>query len=150
MVIKFATAVKDVGSYGAFLNTAKLTTSSEFDRENIEQGVKTSDKTIENTAFANIYSHMTTSYKEIEYDPDLYDADYEQPKKDTGISKKDDDGNLKNYVQGHQGEVVKYTLNVKNESLVNMKNLAIIDRLPYVGDIGVIADYPRDSSFDVK
>ena len=32
MVIKFATAVKDVGSYGAFLNTAKLTTSSEFDR----------------------------------------------------------------------------------------------------------------------
>ena len=150
MVIKFATAVKDVGSYGAFLNTAKLTTSSEFDRENIEQGVKTSDKTIENTAFANIYSHMTTSYKEIEYDPSLYNADYKQPKKDTGISKKDDDGNLKNYVQGHQGEVVKYTLNVKNESLVNMKDLAIIDRLPYVGDIGVIADYPRDSSFDVK
>ena len=150
MVIKFATAVKDVGSYGAFLNTAKLTTSSKFDRENIEQGVKTSDKTIENTAFANIYSHMTTSYKEIEYDPSLYNADYKQPEKDTGISKKDNNGNLKNYVQGHQGEVVKYTLNVKNESLVNMKDLAIIDRLPYVGDIGVIADYPRDSSFDVK
>ena len=150
MVIKFATAVKDVGSYGAFLNTAKLTTSSKFDKENIEQGVKTSNKTIENTAFANIYSHMTTSYKEIEYDPSLYNADYKQPEKDTGISKKDNDGNLKNYVQGHQGEVVKYTLNVKNESLVNMKNLAIIDRLPYVGDIGVIADYPRDSSFDVK
>ena len=150
MVIKFATAVKDVGSYGAFLNTAKLTTSSKFDKENIEQGVKTSNKTIENTAFANIYSHMTTSYKEIEYDPSLYNADYKQPEKDTGISKKDNDGNLKNYVQGHQGEIVKYTLNVKNESLVNMKNLAIIDRLPYVGDIGVIADYPRDSSFDVK
>ena len=31
---------------------------------------------------------MTTSYKEIEYNPDLYDADYEQPKFDTGISKK--------------------------------------------------------------
>ena len=150
MVIKFATVVKDVGSYGAFLNTAKLTTSSKFDKENIEQGVKTSDKTIENTAFANIYSHMTTSYKEIEYDPSLYNADYKQPEKDTGISKKDNNGNLKNYVQGHQGEVVKYTLNVKNESIVNMKDLAIIDRLPYVGDIGVIADYPRDSSFDVK
>ena len=150
MVIKFATKVRSAGSYGAFLNTAKLTTVTNIEKDNVKEGVKTSDKTIENTAFANIYSHMTSSYKEIEYDPSLYNADYKQPKKDTGISKKDDDGNLKNYVQGHQGEVVKYTLNVKNESLVNMKDLAIIDRLPYVGDIGVIADYPRDSSFDVK
>ena len=77
---------------------------------------------------------MTTSYKEIEYNPDLYEASYEQPLLDTGISKKDENGVLDNYVEGHQGELVKYTLNVKNESKVNIKDLAIIDRLPYVGD----------------
>ena len=57
---------------------------------------------------------------------------------------------MDNYVQGHQGEVVKYTLNVTNESKVNIKDLVLIDRLPYVGDIGVIATYPRDSAFEVK
>ena len=150
MVIKFSTKVKSAGSYGAFLNTARLTTSSEFTKENIGNGVKISDKTIESTAFANVYSYMTTSYKEIEYNPDLYEASYEQPLLDTGISKKDENGVLDNYVEGHQGEVVKYTLNVKNESKVNIKNLVFIDRLPYVGDIGVIAQYPRDSAFEVK
>ena len=150
MVIKFSTKVKSAGSYGAFLNTARLTTSSEFTKENIGNGVKISDKTIESTAFANVYSYMTTSYKEIEYNPDLYEASYEQPLLDTGISKKDENGVLDNYVEGHQGELVKYTLNVKNESKVNIKDLAIIDRLPYVGDIGVIAKYPRDSAFEVK
>ena len=150
MVIKFSTKVKSAGSYGAFLNTARLTTTSEFTKENIGNGVQISDKTIENTDFANVYSYMTTSYKEIEYNPDLYDASYEQPLLDTGISKKDENGILDNYVEGHQGELVKYTLNVKNESKVNIKDLAIIDRLPYVGDIGVIAKYPRDSAFEVK
>lgn len=150
MVIKFSSKVKEAGSYGAFLNTAQLTTNTEFNKENVESGVVVSDNKIEDTAFADIYSHMTTSYKEIEYNPDIYDADYEQPKFDTGISKKDANGLLDNYVQGHQGEVVKYTLNVTNESKVNIKDLVLIDRLPYVGDIGVIATYPRDSAFEVK
>ena len=148
--IKFSSKVKEAGSYGAFLNTVQLKPSQDFNKENIKEGVITSENTIENTAFADIYSHMTTSYKEIEYNPDLYDADYEQPKFDTGISKKDKNGILDNYVQGHQGEVVKYTLNVTNESKVNIKDLVLIDRLPYVGDIGVIATYPRDSAFEVK
>ena len=150
MEIIFATRVKNAGTYGAFLNTAQLISNTEVSKENVSDGVVLDESTLQNTAFANIYSHMTTSYKEIEYNPDLYDADYEQPSYDTGISSKDSEGVLDNYVQGHQGEVVKYTLNITNESKVNIKDLVIIDRMPYVGDIGVIAKYERDSAFEVK
>ena len=150
MEIKFSTRVKYAGTYGAFLNTTQLITNSDFEKENIENGVIVSDNTIEDTSYANIYSYMTTSYKEIEYDPELYNANYKQPDFDTGISIKDNNGVLDNYVQGHQGEPVKYTLNITNESKVNIKDLVVIDRLPYVGDIGVIAKYTRDSAFEVK
>lgn len=46
---------------------------------------------------------------------------------------------------------VTYTLNVKNESTEEtIKNLTIIDRLPFVGDIGVLTDGKRHSECDVE
>lgn len=50
-----------------------------------------------------------------------------------------------------QGEDVTYTLNVKNEATATtIANMVVIDRLPYVGDIGVIAGYGRGSAFEVS
>ena len=44
-----------------------------------------------------------------------------------------------------RGEDVTYTLNVKNEATTTtIANMVVIDRLPYVGDIGVIAGYGRE------
>lgn len=46
---------------------------------------------------------------------------------------------------------VTYTLNVKNESTAEtIKNLTIIDRLPFVGDTGVLTDGKRHSECDVE
>ena len=46
---------------------------------------------------------------------------------------------------------VTYTLNVKNESTAEtIKNLTIIDRLPFVGDTGVLTDGKRHSKCDVE
>ncbi|MBO5179546.1 MAG: Cna B-type domain-containing protein, partial [Clostridia bacterium] len=148
--IIFPSRVENAGEIGAFLNTAKLVTTQVFTRDDVTTGDFVDEKTIESSDFANIYAFMTSSHKEIEYNPTLAgDVDYKQPDYDVGVSEKVD-GVLKNTIEGQPNEKVKYTLNVKNESQVRIKDLVIIDRMPYEGDIGVIADYSRNSAFEVK
>ena len=49
-----------------------------------------------------------------------------------------------------QGEDVTYELHIKNNSPVALENMTIIDRLPYVGDLGLVSGYERFSAFGVK
>jgi len=48
-----------------------------------------------------------------------------------------------------QTEDVQYQLIVKNTSVQNLENFVIIDRLPFVGDKGLVSDYERNSAFEV-
>ena len=43
-----------------------------------------------------------------------------------------------------------YELHIKNNSPVDLENMTIIDRLPYVGDLGLVSGYERFSAFGVK
>ena len=147
--IVIPTKVVGAGVSGTFLNTAQVITQQDFAKKDVSNGTYIDENTIEDTDFANISLYVTSSYKEIEYDPALApDADYEQPAQDSAVGKKVNEV-LDNTVQGHQGEKVKYTLNIKNESPARLSDLIVIDRFPYVGDIGVIADYERKSSFEI-
>ena len=50
-----------------------------------------------------------------------------------------------------EGETVTYTLTIKNDSAVDdIKNLTLIDRLPYRGDTGVLTSDARGSECDVE
>lgn len=59
-------------------------------------------------------------------------------------------GTENNVAEGKAGEKVKYTLKVTNDDNTEIKNVSIINRIPYVGDSGVIVSGQRGSEFDVK
>lgn len=59
-------------------------------------------------------------------------------------------GTENNVAAGKAGEKVKYTLKVSNDDNTEIKNVSIINRIPYVGDSGVIVSGQRGSEFDVK
>ncbi|MDO5396936.1 MAG: hypothetical protein Q4G33_03315 [bacterium] len=60
-------------------------------------------------------------------------------------------GTENNVAEGEAGKEVTYTLTVKNDDGTgqSIKNVSIINRLPYVGDSGVIVSGQRGSEFDV-
>lgn len=58
-------------------------------------------------------------------------------------------GTENNTASAEAGETVRYTMTVKNESQYALENFAIINRLPYVGDHGVIVSGERGSEYDV-
>lgn len=62
-------------------------------------------------------------------------------------------GTDQNVVEAAEKEKVRYTLRINNDESASggpIKNISIINRLPYVGDGGVIVSGQRGSEFDVK
>ena len=144
LVIEFAT-VADVEKEGVITNTGYATIQQGFTVEDTVAGEK-QDDTIHSYANYNIVGLTTESWKTITYTNQGHTGDpHTDPITDTGESRNP----THNYVQGMQGEKVTYTLHVKNNSPLDLENMTIIDRLPYVGDLGLVSGYARNSAFGV-
>ncbi len=146
LVIEFATvSTKDVG--GVITNSGYAELEQPFLAENVVSGTAENNK-ISDYANYHIYGITTNSYKEIKYTSQNHTVDvngHKDPDTDTGISTNP----LDNYVQGVQGEEVEYTLRVQNTSSIPLEKFVIIDRLPYVNDVGLVSGYERNSAFSV-
>ena len=145
--IKYATSIKspDDSKDGIYTNHAKLTVHG-YTEPGTVPGKDDFDKEYEDSASYTLSSVATSSVKTIAYN--RHANHKKDPKDDTGSG---DRPMPENYVEGMQGEDVTYTLNVKNEATATtIANMVVIDRLPYVGDIGVIAGYGRGSAFEVS
>ena len=87
------------------------------------------------------------SYKTITYENKGHTGDpHNDPETKTAYGNQP----TNNYVQGMQGENVKYALRVTNRSAVSINGFTIIDRLPFVGDKGLVSGYDRNSAFAVS
>ena len=147
IVVQFATTVKDgQEKEGVITNTGYATIDQPFTAEDTVAGEKR-DTQIWNYANYNIVGLTTESWKTITYTNNGHDGTpHTDPATDTGYSRQP----THNYVQGMQGEDVTYELHIKNNSPVALENMTIIDRLPYVGDLGLVSGYERFSAFGVK
>ena len=147
IVVQFATTVKDgQEKEGVITNTGYAEVKQPFTAENTVAGEKR-DTQIWNYANYNIVGLTTESWKTITYTNNGHNGDpHTDPATDTGYSREP----THNYVQGMQGEDVTYELHIKNNSPVDLENMTIIDRLPYVGDLGLVSGYARNSAFGVK
>ena len=147
IVVQFATTVKDgQEKEGVITNTGYATIDQPFTAEDTVAGEKR-DTQIWNYANYNIVGLTTESWKTITYTNNGHTGDpHTDPATDTGYSREP----THNYVQGMQGEDVTYELHIKNNSPVALENMTIIDRLPYVGDLGLVSGYERFSAFGVK
>lgn len=117
-----------------------------FSTEDTVAGEKRDDQ-IWSYANYNIVGLTTESWKTITYTNQNHTGTpHTDPATDTGYSRQP----THNYVQGMQGEDVTYELHIKNNSPVDLENMTIIDRLPYVGDLGLVSGYERFSAFGVK
>ncbi|MFQ9437206.1 MAG: collagen binding domain-containing protein [Ruminococcus callidus] len=147
IVVQFATTVKDgQEKEGVITNTGYATIDQPFTAEDTVAGEKR-DTQIWNYANYNIVGLTTESWKTITYTNQNHTGTpHTDPATDTGYSREP----THNYVQGMQGEDVTYELHIKNNSPVDLENMTIIDRLPYVGDLGLVSGYERFSAFGVK
>ena len=147
IVFQFATTVKDgQESEGVITNTGYATIDQPFTAEDTVAGEKR-DNQIWSYANYNIVGLTTESWKTITYTNQNHTGTpHTDPATDTGYSREP----THNYVQGMQGEDVTYELHIKNNSPVALENMTIIDRLPYVGDLGLVSGYERFSAFGVK
>ncbi|WP_302939082.1 SpaA isopeptide-forming pilin-related protein, partial [uncultured Ruminococcus sp.] len=146
IVVQFATVVKaGQEKEGVITNTGYASTNKTYPVDSVVAGEEKGTQ-IWNYANYNIVGLTTESWKTITYTNHGHDGTpHTDPKTDTGESRNP----THNYVQGMQGEQVKYTLHVKNNSPVDVENMTIIDRLPYVGDLGLVSGYDRNSAFGV-
>ena len=146
IVVQFATTVKDgQEKEGVITNTGYATIDQPFTAEDTVAGEKR-DTQIWNYANYNIVGLTTESWKTITYTNQNHTGTpHTDPATDTGYSRQP----THNYVQGMQGEDVTYELHIKNNSPVALENMTIIDRLPYVGDLGLVSGYERFSAFGV-
>ena len=147
IVVQFATTVKDgQEKEGVITNTGYAEVTQPFTAEDTVAGEKR-DTQIWNYANYNIVGLTTESWKTITYTNQNHTGTpHTDPATDTGYSRQP----THNYVQGMQGEDVTYELHIKNNSPVDLENMTIIDRLPYVGDLGLVSGYARNSAFGVK
>ena len=147
IVFQFTTTVKDgQESEGVITNTGYATINQPFTAEDTVAGEK-QDNQIWSYANYNIVGLTTESWKIITYKTQNHTGTpHTDPATDTGYSRQP----THNYVQGMQGEDVTYELHIKNNSPVDLENMTIIDRLPYVGDLGLVSGYERFSAFGVK
>ncbi|MBQ8514523.1 MAG: hypothetical protein IJ496_03920, partial [Ruminococcus sp.] len=157
---------------GDVTNTVSVKFDQGFSEDSVLKGDYKGDKTIEASATHQIGGMKTQSYKTIEYKNYSSIANYTTGKKiklDDGTELEDTTswtgfGDMyehaapfdssttlsNNYVQGKQNDLVYYTLNVKNDSSTNpLENFVIIDRLPYIGDVGLVSGRVRGSVFPV-
>ena len=146
IVFQFTTTVKDgQESEGVITNTGYATINQPFTAEDTVAGEK-QDNQIWSYANYNIVGLTTESWKTITYTNNGHDGTpHTDPATDTVYSRQP----THNYVQGMQGEDVTYELHIKNNSPVALENMTIIDRLPYVGDLGLVSGYERFSAFGV-
>ena len=149
IVIEFVTtATKE--REGVVTNNGEATFKNDnikITNESIVAGERKDDKTIFNSANYNIVGLTTESWKTITYTNQGHNGDpHTDPATDTGYSRTP----THNYVQGMQGEDVTYELHVKNNSPLSLENFVLIDRLPYVNDIGLVSGYSRNSAFSVN
>ena len=149
VVIEFVTtATKE--REGVVTNNGEATFKNDnikITNESIVAGERKDDKTIFNSANYNIVGLTTESWKTITYTNQGHTGDpHTDPATDTGYSRTP----THNYVQGMQGEDVTYELHVKNNSPLSLENFVLIDRLPYVNDIGLVSGYSRNSAFSVN
>jgi len=147
IVVQFATTVKDgQEKEGVITNTGYAEVTQPFTAEDTVAGEKR-DTQIWNYANYNIVGLTTESWKTITYTNQNHTGTpHTDPATDTGYSRQP----THNYVQGMQGEDVTYELHIKNNSPVDLENMTIIDRLPYVGDLGLVSGYARNSAFGVN
>ena len=147
IVFQFTTTVKDgQEKEGVITNTGYATIDQPFTAEDTVAGEK-QDNQIWSYANYNIVGLTTESWKTITYENNGHTGTpHTDPATDTGYSRQP----THNYVQGMQGEDVTYELHIKNNSPVALENMTIIDRLPYVGDLGLVSGYERFSAFGVK
>ena len=146
VVIRVLTTIKDgQETEGVITNKGYLTTDKEYSQNAVVAG-EPKGKEIWNYANYNIVGLTTESWKTINYKNEGHTGDpHTDPKTDTGYSREA----THNYVQGMQGEKVTYELHIKNTSPQNLESWTIIDRLPYVGDVGLVSGFERDSAFGV-
>ncbi|MDE6708613.1 MAG: hypothetical protein K2K06_11325, partial [Oscillospiraceae bacterium] len=146
LVIRVLTTIKDgQETEGVITNKGYLTTDKEYSQNAVVAG-EPKGKEIWNYANYNIVGLTTESWKTINYKNEGHTGDpHTDPKTDTGYSREA----IHNYVQGMQGEKVTYELHIKNTSPQNLESWTIIDRLPYVGDVGLVSGFERDSAFGV-
>ena len=147
LVFQFTTTVKDgQEKEGVITNTGYASVTQPFSTEDTVAGEKRDDQ-IWSYANYNIVGLTTESWKTITYTNQNHTGTpHTDPATDTGYSRQP----THNYVQGMQGEDVTYELHIKNNSPVDLENMTIIDRLPYVGDLGLVSGYERFSAFGVK
>ncbi|MBO6193850.1 MAG: hypothetical protein J6O00_06685, partial [Clostridiales bacterium] len=163
---------------GSVTNHVDVTFDDGFSNKTVKKGTYEGNKTVWAEATEQIGGINTLSYKSINYPnpkdvPGGYDKigeeylnnGYGDEIKHDSTTDRFDPEDTEEYgrvVQGLQGDIVHYTLNVKNGAKATtrdgsalsagdscMENITIIDRLPYVGDKGVIT-YERGSAFPVE
>lgn len=148
IVIEFDT-IADVDVEGVITNTGYAKIDQPFTVQDTVAGEK-KDDTIHSYANYNIAGLTTKSWKTIHYENEGHliatGGLHDDPDTDTGEGRNP----LHNYVKGMQGEKVTYTINVRNNSPLELENMSIIDRLPYEGDMGLVSGYERNSAFGVK
>ena len=146
IVFQFTTTVKDgQEKEGVITNTGYASVTQPFSTEDTVAGEKRDDQ-IWSYANYNIVGLTTESWKTITYTNQNHTGTpHTDPATDTGYSRQP----THNYVQGMQGEDVTYELHIKNNSPLALENMTIIDRLPYVGDLGLVSGYERFSAFGV-
>jgi len=162
---------------GSVTNHVDVTFDDGFSNKTVKKGTYEGNKTVWAEATEQIGGINTLSYKSINYPTPEKISDYDkigeeylnngygdEIKHDSTTDRFDpeDTEEYGRVVQGLQGDIVHYTLNVKNGAKATsrdgsalsagdscMENITIIDRLPYVGDKGVIT-YERGSAFPVE
>lgn len=152
----------DTANYGTYVNNVALIPSQSFSKDNVTEGNVTEIEidgenkvAIENEATAQILGkYATYSYKQIS-DLSGYDKVLEEDKTGNGYGdnhanaygSKPNDNTI---MSSGAGERVGYTLYVKSNSESDISNLTLIDKFPYVGDIGTVnLNSPRNSEFSV-
>ncbi|MBR1592203.1 MAG: hypothetical protein IJ666_04250, partial [Ruminococcus sp.] len=150
-------------------NTAKVKFNNGFSSKTVgTDSTFEGDKTVSDTENYQIGGLITKSYKTIEYkhssmanSPDNAKGFGDNIKHESLFDNSETEAT--NYVQGLQGDYVEYTINVKNDAATTGKGgaaradgastidrFSIIDRLPYVGDTGIVSGYDRFTAFPVE
>ena len=146
VVIQFSTVATEETS-GVITNTGTAKFNEEVKPENIVAGEAQGKDLIFSSANYMITGLVTESYKTITYENNGHTGD---PHTDPATKTAYGNQPTNNYVQGMQGETVKYALRVTNRSSAAINGFTIIDRLPFVGDKGLVSGYSRNSAFAVS
>lgn len=135
-----------------YFNKTTLSTSEKIYQDRVTAGDLVDGK-LEATASNSQGGVKTTSFKTIEYIGSTESPYLGYDNSATGEKDKYGQGNTPsdNYVEGLQGNRVRYKLYVTNDSQTELENFTVIDRLPFENvDIGLVSGYDRYSAFTVK